>query len=79
MTASSAPQPEHYPPPDFGPLPTSLPPETTRLKGRDSLKAHASRRGMIAGAAVVVRALERDPALQELIAEQYGILVPKAN
>jgi endo-1,4-beta-xylanase len=34
---------------------------------------------MIAGAAVVVRALERDPALQELIAEQYGILVPEGE
>src|SRR5438270_2465441 len=27
MTMNSAPQPEHYPPPDFGPPPTSLPPE----------------------------------------------------
>ncbi len=79
MTANSAPQPEHYPPPDFGPLPTTVPPETTRLKGSNSLKAHASRRGMIAGAAVVMRALERDPVLQELIAEQYGILVPEGE
>jgi endo-1,4-beta-xylanase len=79
MTVNSAPQPQHYPPPDFGPPPTSLPTETTRLRGSNSLKAHASRRGLIAGAAVVVQVLQRDPALQELIAEQYGILVPEGE
>src|SRR2546430_8125539 len=59
MTVTSAPQPqqEYYPPPDFGPLPTRLPPETEALRGSNSLNAHAARSGLIAGAAVVVDAL----------------------
>jgi len=79
MTRNSAPQEQHFPPPDFGPLPATLPPETKALRGRHSLKEHARRHGLIAGAAVVVKALEGDPALQELAAEQYGILVPEGE
>jgi endo-1,4-beta-xylanase len=79
MTTNSAPQPVHYVPPDFGPVPASLPAETVALSGRNSLKEHARRQGMIAGAAVVVRAFQKDPALQQLLADQYAILVPEAE
>jgi endo-1,4-beta-xylanase len=79
MTINSAPQPAHYPPPDFGPQPVTLPPEATVVRGKNSLIAHARRHGLIAGAAVVVNGLEGDPALQELVAEQYGILVPEGE
>lgn len=58
-------------------LPATLPAETEALRGRHSLQAHAHRHGILAGAAVVVRVLEGDPALQRLIAEQYGIVVPE--
>ena len=77
MTLNSAPQPQHYPPPDFGPLPPTLAPETIALRGTNSLKAHAARAHLIAGAAVAVRALIADPAMQQLITDQYGILVPE--
>ena len=79
MTVNSAPQPEHYPQPDFGPPPAKLPPEAIAIHGRNSLKAHAHRHGLIAGAAVVVRELQSDPILQELVADQYGILVPETE
>ncbi len=79
MTVNTAPQSQHFPPPDFGPPPASLPPETTRLSGSNSLKAHASHRGLVAGAALIVQVLQEDPALQQLIAEQYGILVPEGE
>lgn len=77
MTVNSAAQPQHYPPPEFGPPPQKLPHETEELRGSNSLKAHAARSGLIAGAAVIVRALQNDHALQQLVAEQYGILVPE--
>ena len=77
MTVNSAPQPEHYPQPDFGPVPADLPPETKVLRGKNSLQAHAEHHGLIAGPALAIRALEKDPAMQELIADQYGILVPE--
>ena len=77
MTANSAPQSQHYPPPDFGPAPAKLPAETEVLRGSKSLKAHAAHSGLIAGAAIVVRDLQSDTALQQLVAEQYGILVPE--
>jgi endo-1,4-beta-xylanase len=77
MTVNTAPQPEHFPQPDFGPLPAELPSEAKDIRGKNSLQAHAQRHGLIAGAALAVRALEEDPAMQELIAEQYGILVPE--
>jgi len=79
MTVNSAPQPEHYPPPDFGPPPATLPAETEALRGANSLKEHARRDGLVAGAAVVVHNLETDPALQQLVAEQYAILVPEGE
>ena len=77
MTVNSGPQPEHYPPPNFGPPPATLPNETEALRGTNSLKEHARRNGLIAGAAVVVHDLESDPALQQLVAEQYAMLVPE--
>jgi endo-1,4-beta-xylanase len=77
LTVNSAPQSQHYPPPDFGPSPAKLPVETEAFGGSSSLKAHAAHSSLIAGAAVVVRALQSDPALQQLVAEQYGILVPE--
>jgi endo-1,4-beta-xylanase len=79
MTLNTSQQQQHYPPPDFGPLPEELPAETKALAGKASLKAHAHRRGLIAGAAVVVRALGQDKVLDELIADQYGILVPESE
>ena len=77
MTRTINAQPQRYPPIDFGPLPTVLPPETKALAGPNSLNAHAVKHGLIAGAAVPVRPLMNDPVLQELVAEQYGILVPE--
>jgi endo-1,4-beta-xylanase len=79
MTLNSAPRPEHYPPPDFGPPPSSLPEKTVALRGRNSLKEHGRRKGLLVGAAVVVRGLEDDPVLQQLISDQYAILVPEAE
>ena len=79
MTLNSSRQQAHYPPPDFGPPPAALPPETRALAGPASLKNHALRHGVIAGAAVVVRSLDQDAALDELIVDQYGILVPEAE
>jgi endo-1,4-beta-xylanase len=79
MTVNTAPHQEHYPPPDFGPPPTALPAETLALRGKNSLKEHARRKDLLAGAAVVVRVLQNDPALQQLVSEQYAILVPEAE
>jgi endo-1,4-beta-xylanase len=59
------------------PPPATLPPEAEAVRGRHSLQAHARKHGLLAGAAVVVHALQNDPALQRLITEQYGILVPE--
>ena len=70
---------QHFPPPDFGPLPSSLPAETRALSGRHSLASHARAHGLTAGAAVVVRGLTSDPVLAQLAAEQYGMLVPEAE
>jgi endo-1,4-beta-xylanase len=70
---------QHFPPPDFGPLPATLPPEALALRGKASLKHHAEAHGRLAGAAVVVKALDSDPALQQLIADQYAILVPEGE
>ena len=77
MTVNSAPQPEHYPQPDFGPAPLELPPEYKAIRGNNSLRAHAQQHGLIAGAALAVRSLEKDLAMQDLVADQYGILVPE--
>jgi endo-1,4-beta-xylanase len=79
MTINSAPRQEHYPPPDFGPPPTALPAETLALRGKNSLKEHARGKDLLAGAAVVVRGLQTDPALQQLLSEQYAILVPEGE
>jgi endo-1,4-beta-xylanase len=79
MTVNSAPQPAHYPPPDFGPLPAVLPAETHALRGSNSLMEHGRRHDVIVGAAVTVRALINDPALQQLVAEQYAVLVPESE
>ena len=78
MTINSAPHAQQaaaaLPPP-----PASLPPEAVAVSGANSLQAHARSHGLTAGAAVVVRALQRDPAMQQLIAEQYGIVVPEGE
>lgn len=69
---------QRYTPIDFGPLPKELPPETKALAGKKSLNAHAVKHGLLAtGAAVPVRPLMNDPVLQELVVDQYGILVPE--
>ncbi|MGA3161949.1 MAG: endo-1,4-beta-xylanase [Terracidiphilus sp.] len=59
--------------------PATLPPEAAAVRGRYSLQAHARKHGVLTGAAVVVHALQNDPALQRLITEQYGILVPEGE
>jgi endo-1,4-beta-xylanase len=77
MTRRSAPQQEVYPPPEFGPPPKELPAEAIAVKGENSLKAHAAKHGVISGNAVIVRSLDNDPALAELIVDQCAILVPE--
>jgi endo-1,4-beta-xylanase len=59
--------------------PATLPPEAEAVSGRHSLRAHAHKHGLLAGAAVVVHALQNDPAMQGLLADQYGILVPESE
>lgn len=79
MTLNSSPRQVTFPPPDFGPIPTVLPKEARAVAGKGSLKAHAARRGLISGAAVIVRSLGSDRALSELIVDQCGILVPEGE
>jgi endo-1,4-beta-xylanase len=59
------------------PPPRALPLEAEAVRGRHSLHAHAHKHGLLAGAAVVVHVLQNDLALQRLVTEQYGILVPE--
>jgi len=80
MTVNSAPHPDHvYSHYDFGPAPTVLPPEALAVKGRHSLKKHAQHHALTAGAAVVVHAVQTDPVFQQLIADQYDMLVPTSE
>ncbi len=79
MTVNTTPHPQAFSHYDFGPVPTVLPPESNAVRGRHSLKKHAQHHGLMAGAAVVVRILQSDPALQKLITEQYAILVPEGE
>jgi endo-1,4-beta-xylanase len=59
------------------PLDAEKPPASFRdVAGRRSLKAHAHRRGLVFGSAVVVRNVQNDADYAELIAEQCGIVVP---
>ncbi len=76
MTLNSKPH-EALPAPDFGPTPATLPHEATAVRGKASLKAHAQKRGLVMGAAVHMPTLEKDPAMQQLIPEQFGMLVPE--
>ncbi len=79
MTVNTTPRQEHFPPPDFGPAPTTLPAETIALRGKNSLKEHGRRKDLLAGAAVVVRVLQNDVVLQQLVSDQYAILVPEGE
>ncbi len=79
MTLNTSQQQEHFAPPDFGPPPVELPPETKALARDNSLRSHAHRHGVIAGAAVIVRLLGTDRALGQLLAEQCAILVPEGE
>lgn len=79
MTVNTTPQQQHFPPPDFGPVPKSLPKEALAVAGKASLKAHAERRGLIYGSGVIVRTLSSDRALAQLIVDQCGILVPEGE
>jgi endo-1,4-beta-xylanase len=56
-----------------------LPTEAEVLCGENSLKAQARKHGLVVGAAVSMHALQSDPAMQRLIAEQYGIVVPEGE
>lgn len=76
MTINTA-QGQQVTPTVLGPPPATLPPEAEAVRGPLSLQAHAQAHGLLAGAAVVVHELERDPAMQQLLAEQYGIVVPE--
>ncbi|MDR3776454.1 MAG: endo-1,4-beta-xylanase [Terracidiphilus sp.] len=78
MTINSAPHAQQAIAP-MPPPPASLPGEAEKVSGANSLQAHASKHGLVAGAAVVVRALDGDPAMQKLIAEQYGMIVPEGE
>ncbi len=79
MTVNSAPRDKVYSHYDFGPLPAVLPPETLALRGKNSLKHHARKHGLLAGASVVAQAIENDTAMQQLIEDQYAILVPASE
>lgn len=79
MTINTAPREERFPPPDFGPAPGVLPPEAEAVRGAGSLLAYARKRRLLTGAAIAVRAFEKDPALQQLVSEQFGILVPEGE
>jgi len=48
------------------------------IKRREFLRASAAAL-LLAGGTVVVNDLENDPALQRLVAEHYGILVPESE
>lgn len=79
MTRNTMPRQQTFPAPDFGPAPKRLPKEAQAVAGAGSLKAHASRHGLIYGAAVVVHLLESDRALAELMVDQCGIVVPEGE
>ena len=76
MTLNSAPQ-AAQPAALDGPPPATLPPEAVAQRGKNSLKEHAQRHGVAIGAAVNIHALQKDPAMQQLVTEQYGMLVPE--
>lgn len=76
MTVETAQHQPQSPAPTDAP-PAKLPPEAEAVSGMQSLEAHARKHGLIAGAAVVVHELERDPVLQRLVGEQYGLIVPE--
>jgi endo-1,4-beta-xylanase len=76
MTANSAARHVAYAGPDFGAPPSALPKEALAVRGRNSLKAHASQHGILSGSAVVVRFLS-DPVLAELVVDQCAIIVPE--
>ncbi|MGI4830898.1 MAG: endo-1,4-beta-xylanase [Janthinobacterium lividum] len=79
MMQNTAQTAEHFPPPDFGPAPGALPAEARAVAGPGSLRAHAAAVGRLFGCAVVVRQLERDPALRQLVGDQAAILVPEGE
>lgn len=79
MTQNTSQTRQTFPQPDFGPTPTVLPKETLALRGPNSLKAHAQSHGILTGAALVSNVLAADPALQELVADQYSLLVPESE
>lgn len=45
------------------------------VTGKRSLRAHASAKGLLAGAAVAVKILQTDPLYARILAEQYNIVV----
>ncbi len=79
MGLNTSQQQQHFPPPDFGPAPTTLPPEALAVAGHASLQAHAHRRGLLSGAAISSKLLTQDPTLAQLVADQCGILVPEGE
>ncbi|MBT9333069.1 endo-1,4-beta-xylanase [Paracidobacterium acidisoli] len=56
-----------------------LPPETEKLRGRHSLRAHAHAHGLVYGSAVRVHDLLTLPEYARLLSEQCGIVVPSSE
>ena len=50
-------------------------PEPADITGKNSLKAHAGRKGILAGAAVEAQLLNSNPAIAQIVIDQYSLLV----
>lgn len=57
----------------------ALPNSFRDLHGSRSLRAHASRHGLIFGSAVIIHNVQTDPDFADLIREQCGIVVPTSE
>jgi endo-1,4-beta-xylanase len=53
----------------------ALVPEPASITGKNSLKAHAARKGLLTGAAVEAQLLNSNPAIAQIVVDQYSILV----
>ena len=59
--------------------PHALPNSYRDVDGSRSLRAHASRHGLIFGSAVIIHNVQTDPDFADLIREQCGIVVPTSE
>lgn len=60
----------------YAAIPAVMPASFHDVSGSRSLRAHAARRGLVFGSAVIIHNVQTDPDFAELIAEQCGIVVP---